>query len=68
MSLADEQLQQWVNGIRKTELKKHDSLPVAIDKVLKDQNINDKTKLERIKDYIQVYFENEDYERYRDMF
>lgn len=36
----------------------YDSLPVAIEKVLKDETINDKTKLERIEAYIEVYFDN----------
>jgi hypothetical protein len=39
-------------------MAKYDTLPVAIDKVLKDQTIDDKTKLERIETYIEVYFDN----------
>jgi uncharacterized protein HemX len=37
---------------------KYDTLMVAIDKVLKDKTINNKTKLERIDTYIEVYFDN----------
>lgn len=39
-------------------MAKYDSLPVAIDKILKDKTIDDKTKLERIETYIEVYFDN----------
>lgn len=47
-------------------MKKHDSLLVAISKILKDKTIDDKTKLERIETYIEVYFGNKQYEQYLD--
>lgn len=37
---------------------KYDSLPATISKVLKDESIDDKTKIERIEVYIEVYFDN----------
>ena len=39
------------------ESPKYDTLPVAIDKVLNDETIDDKTKLERIDTYIEVYYQ-----------
>lgn len=39
-------------------MTKYDSIVVAIDKVLKDNSTDDKTKLERIEAYIEVYIEN----------
>jgi hypothetical protein len=48
-------------------MPKYDSLPVAINKVLKDETIDEKTKLERIETYIEVYFGNKEYEQKMDM-
>ena len=45
-----------------------DTLPVAIFKVLNDEEIDDKTKLERIEAYIDVYFDNKLDEQKRNMF
>lgn len=39
-------------------MSKYDSIVIAIDKVLKDKTIDDKTKLERIEAYIEVYIDN----------
>ena len=39
-------------------MSKFDSLAVAIDKVLKDETIDDNKKLERIEAYVEVYFDN----------
>ena len=36
---------------------KYDTLPVAIDKVLKDETIDDRTKLERIDAYVDVWYQ-----------
>lgn len=38
------------------ESPKYDTLPVAIDKVIKDETIDDKTKIERIDAYVDVWF------------
>lgn len=42
---------------RRVIMVNYDSLPGAIDKVLKDKTIDDKTKLERIGAYIEVFFD-----------
>lgn len=39
---------------------KEDSLAVAINRVLTDNKIGDKTKIERIEAYVQVFFDNKE--------
>lgn len=49
-------------GVKRVE----ETLASAIYKVLKDEGIDDKTKLERIETYIDVYFDNKQWERLKD--